>query len=269
MTKSKIKHFTFPIYFLVLIFFIISCTPQKKLIYFQDKGTSQIDSIINAQQSKYKLQLNDVISVNVQSINEESFSFFNTEQTTRNSQYSISTQNSDGSSILISGYKINDSGYVELPVVGNIYIKDLTVEEAKNVIQKSLSFYLKEIYISVRLLSFKITFLGEVGNPGIYRTFEDKLNIINALSLAGDLTEYGNRQNIMLIRQNEKGKQIHFVDLTDRNILNSEYFYLLPNDVVYIEPLPAKSWGFVNAITPITLTLSLISTTILIINFVK
>jgi len=268
MTKSKIKHFTFPIYFLILIFFIISCTPQKKLIYFQDKGTSQIDSIINAQQSKYKLQPNDVLSVNVQSINEESFSFFNSEQTSK-SQNMMSMQNSDGSSILISGYKINDSGYVELPVVGNIHVKDLTVEEAKNVIQKSLSFYLKEIYISVKLLSFKITVLGEVGNPGIYRTFEDKLNIISALSLAGDLTKYGNRQNIMLIRQNEKGKQIRFVDLTNRNILNSEYFYLLPNDVIYVEPLPAKSWGFANAITPITLTLSLISTTVLIINFVK
>ena len=247
----------------LLLISVFACTPQKRLIYMQG---STADSSLLTKAFDYRLQARDVLMIQVQSSDEVASRAFNTVQTTM-AQTSVSA-NSDGSNLALTGYIVNDSGYVELPVVGATKVSGLMVEEAQKEILKAVRRYVTDAWVSVRLVSFKITLLGEVNRPGIYRTYENRLNLLDALGMAGDLTEYGNRQQIALIRQQGEKRVITYLDITKRNIIESEAFNLLPNDVIYVPSLKAKSWGFSNAITPITLSLSLISTTILIINFI-
>lgn len=252
------------LYFSVLVLFLAlsSCTPQKKLLYLQG-----IETEATAKEFTYRLQPRDVLMINVQSSDETSSKAFNSMQSPI--VQSANPQNFDGSGLSLTGYFVNDSGCVVLPVVGSVKVAGLKVEEAQELIVQAISRYVIEPWVSVRLVSFKVTFLGEVKNPGIYRTYDNKLTILDALGMAGDLTEYGNRQKIVHIRQNGNKQQITHINLTSRKLLESDSFFLMPGDIVYVPSLKTKSWGFANAITPITLTLSLISTTILIINFVK
>ena len=261
MKKDKIRHFRNIIYLLAIILLFAYCTPQKKLIYLQDTGSVSNDSISKAQQFEYKLQAKDVLYINVKTLDLESNNFFAEDRT---QQY---TANSD-LALYINGYMINDSGNIRLPVVGDVYLLGLSLEEAQQKVQESVNKYLKEAVVTVKITNFKITILGEVGSPGVFNVYNSKINILEALGMAGDLDIYGKRE-ITLVRNENNIQTFHKIDLKDRKLLQSNYFYLLPNDIIIVDPLPAKSWGFANAMTPITLSLSLISTTILIINFIK
>ena len=261
MRKYKIRHFTNIIFLLAIILLIASCTPQKKLIYLQDTGSVTVDSAFKPQQFEYKLQAKDVLYINVKTLDLESNNIFSEDRTT---QYAA---NSD-LGLYINGYTINDSGNITLPVVGDVYLLGLNLEEAQQKVQQSVNKYLKEAVVTVKITNFKIVILGEVGAPGVYTVYNSKINILEALGMAGDLDIYGKRE-ITLVRNENSKQTFHKLDLKDRKLLQSNYYYLLPNDIIIVDPLPAKSWGFANAMTPITLSLSLISTTLLIINFVK
>ncbi len=261
MRKYKIRHFTNIIFLLAIILLIASCTPQKKLIYLQDKGSIAGDSAFQPQQFEYKLQAKDVLYINVKTLDLESNNFLAPDQSL---QYSANSE----MAIYINGYTINDSGKITLPVVGDVYLLGLNLEEAQQKVQESVNKYLKEAIVTVRITNFKITILGEVGAPGVYNVYNSKISLLDAIGMAGDLDIYGKRE-ITLVRNENNKQTFHKLDLKDRNLLQSNYYYLLPNDIIIVDPLPAKSWGFANALGPISLSLSLISTTLLIINFVK
>ena len=128
--------------------------------------------------------------------------------------------------------------------------------------------YINHATVIVRLVSFKISIIGEVNDPGVYLVLDDQINLIQALSLAGDIIVYGNRSKINLIRRTSEGTIIKHLDLTDNRILESEYYYLKPNDIVYVEPLKAKRFR-TQDVGLIYMLFSTISTIILIINFVN
>ena len=131
-----------------------------------------------------------------------------------------------------------------MPVAGKIMIDGLNLEEARIQIQAVLSEYNYDVSVTVKLSSFKLTVLGEVNKPGQYAPYVSHLNIMEALALSGDMTAYGNRTRIMIIREIDGKEHIHFINLLDKNILMSSDFYLLPNDIVYVESVNAKTWGF-------------------------
>jgi len=170
-------------------------------------------------------------------------------------------------SVYLNSYSVNDTGYIFLPVIGNLYVKNKTIDSIKLLIQNSLEKYLRNPTVIVKLVNYNITVLGEVKKPGKFKVYQEQINIFDAIGLAGDLTDYGNRNNVLVIRQDTKGSTLHKIDLTDSNILESEYYFLMPNDIIYIEPLTAKSFGA--RTFSWSLALSTVTTFLVLLNYFK
>jgi len=194
-------------------------------------------------------------------MNREVTELINTSPTNTTNLYS------NDASFYIYGYNVNDSGNVEIPIIGKVNVVGKTLEEAKIAIAIQTAKILKDPTIIVKLISFKISVIGEVTKPGAYQNYNNQLTVLEAISQAGDISPFGNRKKIMIIRPQTEGTKIIRLDLTDKNILISEGFYLLPNDIVYVEPV--KSKNFRNNIPTLSLTLGAISTFILVLNYFK
>jgi len=254
--KTGNKKFSLIVLTSIIIIFA-SCTSQKKLIYLQDKANSMSGSNVYANKSPdYRLRANDILYIKVNSINPDNSDFFSGEASV-NSAYQF--QNEIG--IYLNSYTVNDSGNINLPLAGNIYVKELTIADAQKEVQKAITKYLKDATAVVKLANYRVSIIGDVARAGVYFFYQDKVNILEAIAKAGDLTEYGNRHRVMLIRKTETGDRITMVDLTDRNLLLKEEYFILPNDIIYVEPnKSAKSVGF--ATFPWSVVLSTISTVV-------
>jgi len=154
-----------------------------------------------------------------------------------------------------------------LPILGEVKVKDLTVEEAQQVIQSSANTYFNNAIVILKLISFKVTVLGEVKNPGYYYVYNNQATALEALGMAGDLTNFGNRTNIKLLRQHASGTEVVLLDLTKSDILESEFFYLKPGDVLYVEPLKARSKR--SNLELLSLIFAGLTTVVLILSYVK
>jgi polysaccharide export outer membrane protein len=141
---------------------------------------------------------------------------------------------------LVSGYLVSKDGYVHMPYIGNVYVKGYTTEQVRDTVISKISFYFKDPVVNVRFANFKVSVLGEVKNPSTFLIPNEKPTLMDAIGLAGDLTIYGRRDNIMLIRDNEGKKEITRFNLDSSKTISSHYFYLRPNDVVYIEASSSK-----------------------------
>jgi polysaccharide export outer membrane protein len=137
-------------------------------------------------------------------------------------------------------YSVDGSGNISLPFVSNIYVKDLTINQAREKIEKSLQVYLNNISVIVRFVSNKVTVLGEVRNPGQHPFYDERISIFQALGLASGASDFGNLSNVTLLRERDNVLKYYTLDLTKKNIASSEYYYLLPNDIVIINPINAK-----------------------------
>ena len=154
---------------------------------------------------------------------------------------------------------------MDFPFVGKIFVKDLTLEQSKELIQSIVDEYLKETTVIVKLAIFKVTVLGEVNRPGTVNIYRNKLNIFELISMAGDMTQFAKRNKIYLIRKTLDGSKVQQLDLNDINILESEYYYIQPDDVVYVPPVKGKNFAFANF--PYALIFTTITTALLLINF--
>ena len=164
-------------------------------------------------------------------------------------------------------YSIDKDGYLLLPVIGNIFVKDKTLSQVSVILRDSLNHVLNQPIVSVKLVNRYVSILGEVRNPGHYPYSQEKLSIYDAIGLAGDITDYGNRDKVILVR-NENGENIRInLDLTRSEILASEFYYLRPNDIVYVKPLRNKFWGMRQF--PFSILFSTITTGLLIYNIIQ
>lgn len=212
-----------------------SCVTQRKLPYLQGVNYStQKPTEVTNTRPVYELQPGDVLSVRVQSVQPALSEIFNVPT----SQSMIS---GDPSTLYLTGYPVDENGNINLPTVGRVKVQGLSVDKAQAVLQQKVVAYVRDANVLVKLLSFKITVLGEVKLPGRYFIYNPQATILEALGMAGDLTEFGNRENIKLIRQTAKGSEVVLINLTDANLLTSPYYYLLPNDALYVEPLKARA----------------------------
>ena len=249
--------------FLIIIASFTSCIPQKKLRYLQQQEESTVDTTkADEIDKRYILKSGDELYIKVNSVDPQTYSFFNG----GDSRYDANKYNSD-LGLYLNSYTISDSGFVQLPVAGKIEVVGLDLEEARYKVEAVLSKYLNDVSVILKLSAFRLTILGEVRRPGKYAPYLSQLNIMEALALAGDMTPYGNRTRIMIIREVDGKEQIHFINLLDENILQSQDFNLLPNDIVYVESLNAKTWGFEQF--PYALILSSITTFILIMTYIR
>lgn len=156
---------------------------------------------------------------------------------------------------------------ISLPEVGDIKVGGLTLEQAQAKIKEAVGVYVNNTTILVKLVSFKITVLGEVRNPGYYYIYNEQATVLEGLGIAGDLTDFGNRENITLIRQTGQGNETILINLKDPRLLASPYYYLQPNDAIYVQPLPAKALR--SNLGALGIFFAGISTVILILNFIN
>lgn len=217
-----------------------SCIPIQDLVYLQKKDGKEIIAPILAQASKpYRLQANDILSVTIKANDPKLVSIFNT---TNQGEASKSD-----SSLYFDGFTVDDHGNIRIPVLGEINVIGFTVEEIRTKIEKQLlaDYFNKEanIFVTVKLAGFKYTINGEVGSTGTKTLFQDHVNIMEAIANSGDITITGNRKAVTVIRQFSSGIEMHDIDLTDINVIKSPYFYLQPNDYIYVKPLKQKTWG--------------------------
>lgn len=239
-----------------------SCTSQKQLLYLQDLDTGTKDNIFFKQTINYKIQTQDILYIRIYSMNPKANEIFNL--TSGRYQQNL-FQNE--TSLFINGYSVTDSGNVDLPIIGKVNVLYKTVEEAKYAIQSHADKILKNSSVVVKLISFKFSVLGEVHAPGMYRNYNNQLTVLEAIAMAGDITDYGNRKKILIIRPIKSGTETFRIDLTRSEVLSSEGFFLLPNDIVYVEPIRTKTFR-INTPT-FSLFLSTVTTLILILSFIN
>lgn len=221
------------------------------------QGIDEVESETFAapKNADYQVQKSDVLYIRLYSMDISVVELFNPSATSQRT-----TERFDQASMYFSGYMVDDSGYVSMPVLGDVLVESLTTKEIEAKLGSLVKKYVTDATIVVKLANFKLTVLGEVKAPGMYYIYQNSANLMDALSLAGDLTDYGNRKNILIIRPTEGGSETFRIDLTNKNTLISKHFFLKPNDLIYIEPLPSKGLRLV--ITDYGTILTAISSTL-------
>ncbi|WP_234736954.1 polysaccharide biosynthesis/export family protein [Tellurirhabdus bombi] len=247
-----------------LIACFASCVSSKKVAYFQDlSADSSAQSIALTSPYTPTIKAGDILTVQVSSLNPEATTFFNP-YTTLSTQQSAATGTATPASPI--GYLVSADGNIELPLLGKVVVNNLTTVQAADRIRDLLKKYLKEPTVNVRNSNFRISVIGEVSRPSMFTIPNEQITLLEALALAGDIPISGRRDNVLLIR--EEGGQRKFIrlDLTGRDLFKSPYYYMHPNDVLYVEPSKVRiaSNERFYQITPIILSAASVLSIVLI-----
>ncbi|MFM2360299.1 MAG: hypothetical protein RLY16_2292 [Bacteroidota bacterium] len=207
-----------------------SCGSTKQTTYFYEVKDTTI--MTSAVELEYSIQPNDILSIYVTSLNPEASAVFNT-----TNNFVITSSTSAGGNAASSGYLVNLEGYIQMPMIGNIKAAGLSKKQLKELITKTIldKKLLLDPIVTVRFLNYEVTVIGEVAKPTVITVPSEKITILKALGLAGDITIFGKKDNVLLIREREGKKKVIRVDLSDPHFLESPYYFLQPNDVVYVE----------------------------------
>ncbi|MCX2485277.1 polysaccharide biosynthesis/export family protein [Pedobacter sp. MR2016-24] len=233
-----------------------SCAPKVQAVYFTDIDSLKIKQVMGATFTEPLIQTDDILSITVQTIDPAASMAVN--QTP-----AAAAPASAGAGLAISGFLVDKKGNVEIPMLGIVKLAGLTTAAAKEVIRTEALKYYKDPTIQVRFANYKITVLGEVAKPSSYTVPNEKVSILDAIAMAGDVTIYGKRNNVLLIRETDGKKDVVRLDLTQSAVLSSPYFYLKQNDVLYVEPGKGKIAAN-NAAQRQTLTILVSSLSVLI-----
>lgn len=243
--------------FFILNFILCSCVTQHKIEYLQ-KNT-RVSEFPNNGLQDYKLKPKDELYIQISSLDDAAAAI----SSSANSNRDLGGLSPYGASLI--AHTIDQEGYLELPVIGKILVKDKTISQITTLIKDALKNVLNQPIVSVKLVNTYISVLGEVKTPGHFVYSEVNISIFDALGMAGDITDYGNRKKVILIR-NENGVNIRReLNLLKSDILSSEYYYLRPGDIVYVKPSRSKFWGFKEF--PFATVLTAITTGILVLNY--
>lgn len=218
-----------------IVAFASSCASPKDVVYFQDEILGNITAE-NNKNFQIKFKPDDLLTIDVSALDPDAARPFNLPAVSYNSSSVISARGE----LKMQTYLIDSQGNIEFPVLGTVTLGGLTRSEANTMLKEKLVEYIKNPIVNIRLANFTVTVLGEVNQPGTYRVEDERISVTEALGLAGDLTIYGKRNNIFLIREVGNEKRFAKLDLTSINVVNSPYYYLTQNDVLYVEPNKAK-----------------------------
>lgn len=222
----------------MIVLFFTSCVPKKRLTYLQSEGSDS--NPIELQRSYYAIQPNDMLSINIRSMDEETNELFNLASSAQ-----INPQMGD-LIFYLNGYSVDLEGFIDIPVLGKMYVKDKTIEQIRKEITDSLGTYFNEdaFNVLVQLAGIRFTVIGEVQMPGSFVLYQNQTTIFDALSRAGDITMVGDRKNVTIVRQVAEGKvQTFTLDLTQRDVIGDPNYFIYPNDIINVQPLPQKSYG--------------------------
>lgn len=217
-----------------------SCVSQKKVLLLKELQMAEQNKSIeyrNERSLNYKIQPGDNLYIKaINIIDERNSNVLNGET----SRYSMGSD----ASIYLNSYTVNEQGYLDYPLTGMVQVKNLTVEQAKDKLQTELSKFIKETALIVKLSNFDLTIIGEVAKPGKYKVYQTEISLLEAIAMAGNFTNFSKTSNVKIVRRTNNGSEVIKVDLGKADILSSPYYYLKPNDIVYVEPLKIKRWGF-------------------------
>jgi polysaccharide biosynthesis/export protein len=260
------KHISHILVFAILL--AASCTSQKKLAYLNNLPVPTGEETFTLDIPDYKIQPRDILYITVKAMMPDgTINDFLISARSYGGTY-VSQGESGG---YLYGYDVNPEGDIVLPTVGSIKVGGLTLEETRKLLQASADKVFKNSTVECKLLSFKFTVIGEVRVPGTYVNYNNYLTVLEAIGRAGGVGDYGNRSNVLVIRPYDKGTKTFRLNLQDKKILSSEAYFLLPNDVVIVEPLKQKifSMNLPTISFIITTFTSVITTTLLLINYLK
>ncbi|QYH37952.1 sugar transporter [Algoriphagus sp. NBT04N3] len=259
----------------ISILLLSSCVSNKKVIYLQDLGGS--DALVSTTENfvynavEYKLQPNDIVDIQMTTTDENLNRLLQISGSDNVNAGMMGGQNG-GDIFFINGYSLDEYGVVELPLIGEINLLGKDLKEAKIQIEEKLSKFVTagNFFVRVRLGGIRFSALGEFNNPGKQAILQNRATIFEAIATAGDLNILAKRDEIVLIRQYPEGSKVHRLNLNDRNILNSEFYFIKPNDVLYAEPLKVREIGTgSNVLQTLTFLTTAISTIALIITLTR
>lgn len=247
---------------------VSSCIPHKQTVYLQNKGTAVNDTIPNNLseiQKPYRVQIDDILNIRIKVLDQDNVQIFNP----------IGDANLNASSAeraYFDGFTVDLHGNIRIPSFGKLNVLGYTTEEIEKMIEKQLlEEQFKEtanMFITVKLAGLRYTASGEIGSPGTKVIFKERVNIFEAIATAGEIPLVGNKKEVLIIRQYPQGQRIHSLDLTDIEVMKSPYYYIQPNDIIYVKPLKQKSIGAgetaLSSISAIVSIISLVTTGILL-----
>ena len=207
-----------------------SCKPIQKVYYFKTVPHDTTIAVVSRVEET-RIRKNDILAINISSLNPAEDMMYNA---------AVGITGSSSATGASSGYLVDAQGNIQLHKLGLIYVEGMTRAELKNKIQRDIEPYLKDPVITVRYVNHKVSVLGEVGRPGSVPMPEERLSVLEILSSSGDVTTSARRDNILIIRETAEGRQLKRINLEDHSIFNSEWYYLKPDDVVYVEPNERK-----------------------------
>lgn len=211
--------------------FLMSCVSTQKAVYFNNLP----DTVIAPLQGNFEpvIQKNDILQITVSSLNPEDATVFNAP---------VALSATSSNSPAAAGYLVSEQGFIQYPVLGQVKAAGLTKEQLTNYLRDELNNrkLMKDPVVSIRLLNYRVTVLGEVGKPTVVNVTNEKITILEALGMAGDITIYGKKDNVLLIRDVDGQRTVKRLNLNSDEIFSSQYYYLKSNDIVYVEPVKAK-----------------------------
>lgn len=240
LTPGSIRRTSFIcLSFIVLICSMPSCTTYKNIPYFTDfPDTAKKTSVTTASFSSPTIKPDDLLSITIETVDADITRLLNSANTVAQTSNLPPSANQQ----TIPGYLVDKNGEVELPFVGKIKLTGYTTVQARDTVAAAISQYIKNPIVNIKFANFKVTVLGEVARPSTYIMPTEKVTVFDALGQAGDLTIYGRREDVLVIRDtlNNQKNMVH-LNLNSKSIMSSPYFYLQPNDVVYVEPNKSKA----------------------------
>ncbi|MFD2550385.1 polysaccharide biosynthesis/export family protein [Bizionia sediminis] len=248
--------------------FSVSCIPNKELVYLQNKAMAT-DSlvVVSEKQAPYRVQINDILNIRVKAMDQRNIQMFNPTGAT--------DLNATGDErAFFDGFTVDLHGNIRIPILGEVRVLGYTTDEIETMLEtKLLEEELKEtsnIFVTVKLTGLRFTVTGEVGSTGTQTLYQPRVNIFEALANAGDILVTGDRKSVAVIRQYPNGQKIHHVNLLDVDVMNSPYYYIQMNDIIYVKPLKQKTWGTgvtgLQTFGTIMTVVSFVTTTILLID---
>ena len=240
-------------FIVVCVLSFTSCITIDDLEYISSNQGFDKENIAN--KSSY-LQVGDLVSIQISTTTEQQHDFFNQEET-NNAQ--IMMQNP-----YLYGYLIKPDGFLDLPSFGRVKAEGLTLLELEDAITDIAVSYFEQPVVKINVINFAVTVLGEVNKPGTFKIFDPSVNLLYALSLAGDITQFGDRKKIKIIRKDNNINRVFYIDLTDQEVLNNPDFMLQSHDIIYVAPLAKKFYAFNNLTNIFSTALSAVTLYILI-----
>jgi len=256
------NQFKWVLILVILAFNLASCINNKPLLYFPDLRDSNF--VVHNANFIPKIQKGDVLYIAINSSDPQSSLVFNSANS-----FSILGSNSAQGAYATPGFLVENDGNINLPKLGSVKAEGKSKYQLSKEIQNSLNDYLKDPIVNIRFMNYRVTVLGEVARPGTYTTNNEKMNILEALGLAGDLTAYGTRNTILLLRDSSNITISHRVNINDNSLFLSNYYFLQSNDVIYVEPRKTKALSTSQSIIIIPLILSSLTTLLVFLNYFK